>query len=165
MQNTKINTILLVVAIVLIALGIWMMQKNKAVAPEVSDTSVSPSSYTQTKSNAGSPDYQPAKAPTAAVTLDMNNPDVQKYATLFTNEFALPANYIGHFRLVSPGCGSNCFTLYALDKNTGQTYKLGNDFYQDYQARDNAITLTTQGGVVSVYRFNETTKQFDVASR
>ncbi len=174
MQNSKVNTILLVVLIILVGFGLWWMvnkQDNKLVDSD--------QNYTQTKNSASDTDYQPTQNSTQnssesvsstgtstsqSAGLNLKNPNVGVYTTLFTKEYTEPANYAGHFRLVAPGCGSGCFTLYALDQKTGETYKLGSESYQDWRVRDNVITLTSQGGVTSTYTFNEKTQKFDVVT-
>lgn len=163
-MNSKTNTILLVTITALLVVGLWMMyKKNTAIAPLYENDATG---YVDTKSPGDTTGPQSQTAPVqsvvqGAVVLNLNNQYAKTYATLFTKEFAEPANYAGHFRLVAPGCGSNCFTLFALDKNTGETYKLGNDSGQDYQIRGNAVTVTSQSGVQTTYTFNETTKKFE----
>ncbi len=162
MQYSKLNTGLLVVVVVLLGIGLWMMI-NKTSDVSQQDTQIS-SNLTQTNgtvTDSTPNDTLKTGMETGAVALNLSNPNVGVYTTLFTKEFDEPANYAGHFRLVTPGCGSNCFTLYALDKNTGETYKLDGESYQDWQVRDGVITLTSQAGVVSTYTFNEKTQKFE----
>ncbi len=165
MQNSKINTILLAVVIILLGVGLWMINQNKTSDIGLEATQ-SPSDLNQTTNN--NTDFTPNDTAntgmeTGAVTLNLSNPNVGVYTMLFTKEFDEPANYAGHFRLVAPGCGSNCFTLFALDKNTGETYKIGSDWQYDadYRVRGNEITLVSKGGVVSTYTFNEKTQKFE----
>lgn len=60
----------------------------------------------------------------SSVKLDQTSPYVKTYKTLFTKEFSEQANFQGHFRIVAVGCGTECMSLYALDKNTGKVYKI-----------------------------------------
>jgi len=164
MQNSKTNTVLLVVLIILVAIGLWLMLNKKDTAGH-GEGENTPTGYTQTKTNQTSNDYQPAAQNTTPVSkgnvsLDLNNPYAKTYATLFTNEFAQPANFDGHFRLVAAGCGTSCFVLYALDKNSGETYRFSANSGQDYVINGNSVIITDQRGVKTTYTFNENTKQF-----
>lgn len=109
-----------------------------------------PTGTTPTNSNTGG---------IAAVTLDMTNSYAKTYSTRFSSEFAQPANYDGHFRVVDIGCGAGCFTLYALDKNTGKTYLIANG-KEDYQLRGNTIMLINQNGKQETYTFDATKDKF-----
>jgi hypothetical protein len=98
------------------------------------------------------------------VQLDMSNSYAQTYRTLFTDEFSKQANLDGHFRLVAVGCGSGCMNLYALDKNTGKTYKLGASNFSEYSILDNQVRATLQDGQMMIYLFNPQQDKFEATA-
>lgn len=96
------------------------------------------------------------------VPLDMTNQYAKTYKTLFTAEFAKPANLDGHFRVVAVGCGSNCMYLYALDKNNGKVYRVSAEAFDDYSILDNQIRATLDNGEKVLYIFNSLKDEFQV---
>ena len=94
-----------------------------------------------------------------SISLDMTNQYAKMYKTLFTAEFTKEANLDGHFRVVAPGCGTSCVNIYALDKNTGKVYVVGNGG-AEYQILDNQIRVTGQEGQVIIYIFNSLQDRF-----
>jgi hypothetical protein len=88
------------------------------------------------------------------VSLDMTNPDVKTYKTIFTAEFAKPVNFDKHFRVIDIGCGSSCMYLYALDKNNGKVYKISTEPFTEYSTVDNQIRAVNQDGQVMIYIFD-----------
>ena len=89
--------------------------------------------------------------------LDQTSPYMKTYKTLFTKEFSEKANFLGHFRIVAVGCGTECMSLYALDKNTGKVYKIsvvdtnGSDFvdystFKSFEIVGTEIDVMLQNG-------------------
>ncbi len=56
-NNSKLNTVLLIILIILVVVGIWMLYGRKGTLEN--DMVQSPSGYTQTNLNPNGPDYQP----------------------------------------------------------------------------------------------------------
>ena len=107
----------------------------------------------------------PMPASTMA-TLDPNNQYVQQHQALFTQAFAQPADFMNRFKLVMVGCGSDCFHLYALDKQTGEAYIVqdhddrAQEPFQDYSVNGNEIDVTNNAGQKIVFVWNEQLKEF-----
>jgi hypothetical protein len=97
--------------------------------------------------------------------------DTNQYARsnmpLFLSEYAQPANYKGHFRIVGVGCGDDCWTLYALDKNTGKTYIVtspdsnGGETVATYTIVEDEIQVGWLSGVDGVIKYNQKTDSFE----
>ena len=140
-NNSKLNTVLLVVLILLVCFGIWKMSDKKENVtfnqPILQDKEILSSQ--------------------ANIKLNMNNEYVKSYKTLFSKEFSQPVNFSEHFRIVPVGCGSACMYLYTIDKNTGEVYKLSNESFQEYSIQGNVILVTLQTGVKISMGFSEAT--------
>lgn len=63
-------------------------------------------------------------APTSQISLDLTTEFSQTYRTRLTQALKEAANFNGHYVMTDIGCGSGCFTLVAVDKNTGKVYKV-----------------------------------------
>lgn len=61
---------------------------------------------------------------TSTAVLDLSTDAARRYETLFRSEFARPANYNGHYRLVEVPCGNSCTEFYTLDKETGEVAEI-----------------------------------------
>lgn len=157
-NNSKLNTVLLVILIMLVlGIGILFLSRNKAGEQYGKDETPSPSGYTQTNTNQNGPDYFPNGNPAdndntqgSKVTLDMSSPYAKTYTTLLTQALNQPANFDGHYTVAEIGCGSGCSAYYVLDKNTGKVYKVpeSNDWqtfnvpdWQPYSISGNTIKV------------------------
>ncbi len=94
---------------------------------------------------------QPSDKPVeiGKVMLDMSHPLAKKYKTIFTQEFEMPANLDGRFRVVAIGCGTSCMYLYALDKTSGKIYEVkspSNEPFSDFTLEENHIKVKNQAG-------------------
>jgi hypothetical protein len=54
--------------------------------------------------------------------------------------------------------------LYALDKNTGKTYKLGASNFSEYSILDNQVRATLQDGQMMIYLFNPQQDKFEATA-
>jgi len=164
--NSKINTVLLVIVIILLVIGISILLNKKThVLPQSLPATNVPVQNTESSPQAVSP------APTGTPELDMSSPYVKTYKGLFTQEFAKPANFDGHFRVVAVGCGSGCMYLYALDKNTGEAYKISatdtqsnssitNEAYSNYTLGGNQITVSFPDGDSETVAYDQASDSF-----
>jgi hypothetical protein len=90
MQNSKVNTVLLVVLILLVGVGIWMLSNLRSGGHDYDQSSVTPKGGTQVKDNADGPDYQPQA-----------HPPVEEAATTYTYHdhgftMELPKGFVPH---------------------------------------------------------------------
>lgn len=66
-NNSKINTVLLIVVIILLCIGIWFLAEKRG--PEMMDDMMVPVGQTQTNLDPNGPDYQPVSHPTFSTAL------------------------------------------------------------------------------------------------
>ncbi len=160
--NSKVNTVLLALILIVLIVGGYVLLRNWDVTQNEMASLPSREYSSDVTSAAGQTGSQPVsgESPQKPAQLDMSNPYAQEYRTRFAAEFTQSANFDGHFRLVDIGCGSSCFTLYALDLATGKTYKLAAG--QNYVITGNTVEITLQSGQKQLFTFNKTTGEFIV---
>lgn len=147
--------LLLVVVVLVIGGGVYMQtQDRKDDARENASTSTRTDNANHSYVDQG-----------AVITLDLSGPYAQQYKTLFSTEFSKPVNFDGRFRVVAAGCGTSCMYLFALDKNTGKVYKVGdNDPFAEYSIIENKISAKDQNGKTFMYTFNDSRSAFEIYS-
>lgn len=132
-----------------------------------------PEGQTQTNQNPTGADYQPNQnqggdinSQNSVVTLDLSTVLARQYKTALTTALGEPADFDGHYKVASIGCGTGCFTYIAVDKNTGKIYTVpeSNDFgnyisnTSAYNVTSNLIrVITSNGSKIKMYSFDGVT--------
>ncbi len=104
---------------------------------------------------------------TENVKLDLSSTFAQNFKATLTEEFKMPADFNGHYKVASIGCGTACFGYVVMDKNTGKIYMVpdGNDYgsflakndWTAYSLNSNLIkTITDNGSKLNTYSFDGT---------
>ncbi|CAB3965428.1 hypothetical protein BLA3211_03377 [Burkholderia aenigmatica] len=81
-------------------------------------------------SNCPSPSFErypvrTAPAPhTTAHAPRLTSKEARLYRTAIRDEFTQPANFAGHYRVATWGCGTDCRNFAIVDKYTGATYTM-----------------------------------------
>jgi hypothetical protein len=138
-KNQKIIICLLVSIVTLLAVGIFLLvNQNKNIVPlatQINDTA------------------------SKNIALDASNPSMKEYSALFNAEFAKDANY-ENFRIVSIPCKDiECTTVYALNKNTGKIYLLGEEI-SGYTIKGNEIGIDYMSGIGAMIYYDQMTDSF-----
>ncbi len=106
---------------------------------------------------------------TSNVKLDPSNDYLKKYNALFTQEFKQPENLTPGFRLVAVNCGSECFYLFALEKNTGKIFNLADyqwdknvSFFKNYKIlEDNSAVYGTLSNGDKLFFYHNSLASFE----
>ncbi len=95
-------------------------------------------------------------------TLDLSSPYVQANKEVFVNEFAKEANYEGHFRVFDVACGEECYAVYAVDKNSGKVYRVGQKTDSHSVIDNDKITLSAGAGAKFIFIYNIDDDSFEL---
>jgi hypothetical protein len=152
-NSSKTNTILLVILII-IALGIVFLQvsgkaifsQKQSVIEETNQQQVPQNQVQNTgvtqpavNQNPTQPKNNVANLDNSLVALDMSSEVAKTYRTKLTEALGQPANFNGHYVVITVGCGTGCDKYLVVDKNTGKAYQ--------GPTNDYGITQLAMGGI------------------
>ena len=153
--NKTTNVILGIIALALVVIIILLVtRKSRTPAIVQNEPNIPMNTQSLTTQNSGTSTLvaqtQPvvssnasaqAYAPAPVAASKISNPD-SVYPALVQNAQNQPANFDGHYEIVTGRCGMGCQTSYLFDKNTGMLYDFPSVIFANDNNYDAGPTLT-----------------------
>jgi len=136
-MNSKLNTFLLIIVIILLAIGIFIKKDD---SKNIDDNSQVASEQINKESDTTSADEMGAELTLVSQERMAEDPHVQ---SAVSGAISMPANFAGHYVIVYVGCGTSCASPAIYDKNTGSLYSIDASVLAGAATNDGMVTINS----------------------